>query len=155
MDPLLSSSMRQASFKCEMPRLELKSSRSFLAIKRFQWTKSKEVINRSRSSLKSWAHIRLIDLKHHIDYFSKGQKLSRTNRTQKRRSFQVNSILSFCHNDKHEMQHVGQLISIKGTLFNSVPFYAYQPDMWKLWPMGPSRVPCKTHLPTNALPSPS
>ena len=29
-DPLLSSSMRQASFKCEMPRLELKSSRSFL-----------------------------------------------------------------------------------------------------------------------------
>jgi hypothetical protein len=32
-DPLLSSSMRRASFKCEMPRLELKSSQSFLAIK--------------------------------------------------------------------------------------------------------------------------
>jgi hypothetical protein len=31
-DPLLSSSMRQALFKCEMPRLELKSSATFLAI---------------------------------------------------------------------------------------------------------------------------
>jgi hypothetical protein len=29
-DPLLSLSMRRASFKCEMPRLESKSSRSFL-----------------------------------------------------------------------------------------------------------------------------
>ena len=56
-EPLLSLSMWQASFKCEMPRLELKSLRSFLAIKRFQRTKSKKVINRSRSSLKSWAHI--------------------------------------------------------------------------------------------------
>ncbi len=56
-DPLLRSSMRQASFKCEAPRLELKSSRSFLAIKLCQRTKSKKVINRSRSSLKSWAHI--------------------------------------------------------------------------------------------------
>jgi hypothetical protein len=56
-DPLLSLSMRQASFKCETPRLELKSSRSFLAIKRFQWTESKKVFNRSQSSLKSWAHI--------------------------------------------------------------------------------------------------
>jgi len=45
---------------------------------------------------------------------SKGPKSSRTDCTQKRRSFQVNSILSFCHNDKHESQHVGQLISIKG-----------------------------------------
>ena len=44
-DPLLSSLMQQASFKCEMPRLELKSSWSFLAIKRFQRTKSKKVIN--------------------------------------------------------------------------------------------------------------
>jgi len=32
-------------------------------------------------------NIRLIDLKHHIDYFSKGPKLSQTDRTQKRRSF--------------------------------------------------------------------
>jgi hypothetical protein len=56
-DPLLRSSMRQASFKCEAPRLELKSSRSFLAIKRCQRTKSKKVINWSWSSLKSWAHI--------------------------------------------------------------------------------------------------
>jgi len=60
------------------------------------------------------SYIRLIDLKHHIDCFSKGPKSSRTDRTQKRRSFRVNSILSFRHNDKHETQHVGQLISIKG-----------------------------------------
>ncbi len=53
MDPLLCASMRQASFKCETPRLELTSSRSFLAIKRFQRTKTKKVINRSRSSKKS------------------------------------------------------------------------------------------------------
>ncbi len=32
-DPLLSSLIRQSSFKCEMPRLELKSLRTFLAIK--------------------------------------------------------------------------------------------------------------------------
>jgi len=62
--------------------------------------------------------IRLIDLKRHIDDFSKGPKSNRTDRTQKRKSFLVNSISSFRHNDK-------------GTLFNSVPFYAYQPDMWK------------------------
>jgi hypothetical protein len=43
-DPLLSSSMRQALLKCETPRLELKSSRSFLAIKRFQRTKSKKLL---------------------------------------------------------------------------------------------------------------
>ena len=59
-------------------------------------------------------NLRLIDLKCHIDYFSKGPKSNRTDRTQKRRSFRVNSMLSFHHNDKHEMQHVGQLISIKG-----------------------------------------
>ncbi len=41
-------------------------------------------------------------------------KSSRTDCTRKRRSFQVNSILSFRHNDKHETQHVGQLIRIKG-----------------------------------------
>ena len=62
--------------------------------------------------------IRLIDLKRHIDDFSKGPELNRTDRTQKRRSFLVNSISSFRHNDKV-------------ALFNSVPFYAYQPDMWK------------------------
>ena len=81
--------------------------------------------------------LRLIDLKHHIDYFSKGQKSSRTDRTQKKRPFQVNSILSFHHTDKHEAQHVGQWISKKGTFFNSVPFYAYQPDIYFLVAKGP------------------
>jgi hypothetical protein len=33
-DPLLSSSMQQASYKCETPQLELDSSATFLAIKR-------------------------------------------------------------------------------------------------------------------------
>ena len=60
------------------------------------------------------AYIRLIDLKGHIDYFSKGPKSNWTDCTQKRRSFQVNLILSFCHNDKHEKQHVRQMICIKG-----------------------------------------
>ncbi len=36
--------------------------------------------------------------KHHIDYFSKGPKSNRTDRNRKRRSFRVNSILSFGHN---------------------------------------------------------
>jgi hypothetical protein len=49
--------MRQALFKCEMPRLKLKSSRSFLAIKRWQRTKSKKVIKHLRSSKLRWAHI--------------------------------------------------------------------------------------------------
>jgi putative IMPACT (imprinted ancient) family translation regulator len=49
--------MRQALFKCETPRLKLKSSRSFLAIKRLQWTKSKKVIKHLRSSKLRWAHI--------------------------------------------------------------------------------------------------
>ena len=53
-DFLLRSLMQQASFKCEAPRLELKSSRSFLAIKGCQRTKSKKVIKWSRSPLKSW-----------------------------------------------------------------------------------------------------
>jgi hypothetical protein len=44
-DPLLSSSMQQASFKCEMPRLELKSSWSFLAIKHCQRTKRKKLLS--------------------------------------------------------------------------------------------------------------
>jgi len=52
-DPLLTSSILQASFKCEMPRLELKSSRSFLAIKRCQRTKILKVIKLARSSKKS------------------------------------------------------------------------------------------------------
>ena len=41
-DPLLSSSMRKASFKSETQQLELKSLRSFLAIKLCQGTKSKK-----------------------------------------------------------------------------------------------------------------
>jgi hypothetical protein len=49
--------MQHALFKCEVPQLELKRSRSFLAIKRCQRTKSKNVIRQSRSSLKSWVHI--------------------------------------------------------------------------------------------------
>ncbi len=52
-DPILSSSMRQVLFKCETPRLELKSSRSFLAIKRCQRTKIGKVIKLARSSKKS------------------------------------------------------------------------------------------------------
>ena len=45
MDPLLSSSMQQASCKCEMPRFELKRSHtSFLAIKRCHRTKFEKVI---------------------------------------------------------------------------------------------------------------
>ena len=66
---------------------------------------------------RSSKYIRLINLKRHIDYFSKGPKSSRTDRAQKRRLFRVNSILRFCHNDKHETQHVGQLISIKEHTF--------------------------------------
>ena len=58
--------------------------------------------------------LRLIDLKGNIDYSGGSKNSNRTDRTPKRRSFQVNSILSFCHNDKHEKQHIGQVISIKG-----------------------------------------
>ena len=43
-DPLLSSSMRWAWCKCEMPGLELKSSAKYLAIKRCQRTKFGKVI---------------------------------------------------------------------------------------------------------------
>ena len=53
------------------------------------------------------AKVRLINLKRHIDYFSKGPK---SDRAQKRRLFRVNSILRFCHNEKHEMQHVGLIV---------------------------------------------
>jgi hypothetical protein len=49
--------MRQASFTRKMPRLELKRSQTFLAIKCCQGTKSKNIIKRSRSSLKKLAHI--------------------------------------------------------------------------------------------------
>ncbi len=49
--------MQQALFKCEMPRLKLKSLGSFLAIKRWQRTKIKKVIKHLRSSKLRWAHI--------------------------------------------------------------------------------------------------
>jgi hypothetical protein len=50
--------MQQALFKCETTRLELKSSRSFLAIKRCQRTKSKKAIKLLRSSIYKLAHMR-------------------------------------------------------------------------------------------------
>jgi hypothetical protein len=58
-NPLLSSLMQRALFKCETPRLELKSSRSFLAIKhcQCQGTKSKKDIKLARSSLIKVAQI--------------------------------------------------------------------------------------------------
>ena len=46
--------MQQALLKCEMPRLELKSSRSFLAIKRCQWTKNKKLLSDHEARQKSW-----------------------------------------------------------------------------------------------------
>jgi hypothetical protein len=49
--------MRQALFKCETPRLKLKSSRTFLAIKRWEGTKIGKVIKHLRSSKLRWAHI--------------------------------------------------------------------------------------------------
>jgi hypothetical protein len=49
--------MRLALLKCETLRLKLKSSRSFLAIKRWQRTKIKKVIKHLRSSKLRWAHI--------------------------------------------------------------------------------------------------
>ena len=45
--------MLQASFKCKMPRLELKSWQTFLAIIRCQRTKFRKVIKLARSSKKS------------------------------------------------------------------------------------------------------
>ena len=39
MDPLISSLMQQAAFKCEMPQLELENSATFLAIKHCQQKK--------------------------------------------------------------------------------------------------------------------
>ena len=49
--------MRQALFKCETPRLKLKSSRTFLAIKRCEGTKIGKVIKHLQSSKLRWAHI--------------------------------------------------------------------------------------------------
>ncbi len=57
MDPLLSSSMQQASFKCETTQLELKSLQIILAIKCCQRTKIGKVINLARSLLKKVAHM--------------------------------------------------------------------------------------------------
>ena len=50
-DSLLISLMRQASCKCETPRLELKSSQTFLAIKRYEGTKIGKVIKQSIGSI--------------------------------------------------------------------------------------------------------
>jgi hypothetical protein len=49
--------MQQASSKYETPRLELKSSWSFLAIKHCQQTKFEKVIKLTQSSIKKWSHI--------------------------------------------------------------------------------------------------
>ena len=51
---ILSSSMGQASYKCEMPRLELKSSRSFLAIKRCEGTKLEKLLSDHETQFISW-----------------------------------------------------------------------------------------------------
>jgi hypothetical protein len=56
-NPLISSSMRQASCKCKTPWLELKSLRLFLAIKCWNRKKTKKVIKRSRSSIYKLAHM--------------------------------------------------------------------------------------------------
>jgi len=55
MDPLPSSSMQQASLACETP--QLKRSRTFVAIKCWQGTKSRKVIKQSWSSLEMVAHM--------------------------------------------------------------------------------------------------
>ncbi len=73
-DPLLSSLMQQASLKCEMLWLELKSSQTILAINHCQGTKSKK-FKRSRSSLKKLAHctfILSIHVKPHHRAFGRG-----------------------------------------------------------------------------------
>ena len=51
------SSMQQALFKCETPRLKLKSSQTFLAIKRCEGTTIGKVIKHLRSSKLRWSHI--------------------------------------------------------------------------------------------------
>ena len=57
-NPLLSSLMRWPWCKCEMPRLELESSATFLAIKRCQRTKFGKVIKLARSPIKMSAYLR-------------------------------------------------------------------------------------------------
>ena len=57
MDPLLSSLMRWALCKYEMPQLELESSAKFLDIKHCQRTTIGKVIKLARSSIKKWVHI--------------------------------------------------------------------------------------------------
>ena len=52
-NPLLNSSMQQVLCKCETPRLELESSATFLAIKRWQRTKFGKVFKLARSLLKN------------------------------------------------------------------------------------------------------
>ena len=56
-DPLLISSMRQASCKYETSRLELKSSQTILAIKRCEGKKIGKVIKQSRSLIYKLGHI--------------------------------------------------------------------------------------------------
>ena len=57
-ESLLRSLMRQVLFKCEMPRLELESSATFLAIKLCQRTEFGKVIKLARSSIKMRAYLR-------------------------------------------------------------------------------------------------
>ena len=57
LDPLLSSLMRRALFKCQMPRLQLKSLRTFLCIIGCERTKCKKINKPSRSPYKKVAHM--------------------------------------------------------------------------------------------------
>ncbi len=52
-NPRLSSSIWQALLKCETPQLELESSATFLAMKRWQRTKVGKVINLAQKQLKN------------------------------------------------------------------------------------------------------
>jgi hypothetical protein len=47
--------MRRASFKCETPQLKLKSSRTFLAIKRCEGTKIGKLLSNNEAENKSGA----------------------------------------------------------------------------------------------------
>jgi len=71
MNPLLSSLKQQASFKSETPRLELKSWRTFLAIKCCQQTKIRKVIKLAWCSKKSGRRYATIAVKlltcYHLD----------------------------------------------------------------------------------------
>ena len=46
--------MQQALFKCEMPRLELKNSLRFLAIKRCQGTTNEKLLRDHKARQRSW-----------------------------------------------------------------------------------------------------